>query len=373
MQLTRFDMELTHLDIPRRVIVPCEENETHLIFINDKRELLINKKTGLIDKLAIDSIDYLKENSCLISVYKDNEDPWGMTVDGFNNKIGAFELLSKDDTNKFNGYENFDGESVRVIENGPVRAILQAIMEHNNSLAIVEYIIPKTDCYVDVRIKILANDANVLYKLGFDTTVSDGEFVGQQMFGREGMLKQNKEVTFQKWCGLFNGDKSFTVLNKGTYGGSCADGHMNITLMRTPVYCAHPIYDRPITDCDRCFDHIDMGEREFEYRIMAGNKKTDTEAEIYNQTPYVLYFFPSGNGEKKKSDIILSNTEILMTCYRPTDDGGITIRLYNPEKYCNETDFFLGGKSFNFSFTPFEVKTLLYKNGKIDECNMINL
>ncbi|MBQ5587642.1 MAG: hypothetical protein IIU73_03385 [Selenomonadales bacterium] len=52
----------------------------------------------------------------------------------------------------------------------------------------------------DIDVKILANDVNTLYKLSFDTDFTDPKFIGQTAYGREELLKEEKEVTYQKWC-----------------------------------------------------------------------------------------------------------------------------------------------------------------------------
>ena len=146
---------------------------------------------------------------------------------------------------------------------------------------------------------------------------------------------------------------------------------MKLTLMRTPVYCAHPIEDRQITDQDRCFEHIDMGEREFEYRIMADNGETDKNAEIYNQPVFSLAFFPSGIGEKINTEIVIKNPDILMTCYRVNDDGNLIVRLFNSKNESNRTMFKLKDKEFEVDFTPYEVKTFIFENNELKECNML--
>ena len=39
-----------------------------------------------------------------------------------------------------------------------------------------------------------------------------------------------------------------------------------------------------------------MGERQFSFRITT-EKNIDREAQVYNETPYLMSFFPSGEGE----------------------------------------------------------------------------
>ena len=64
-------------------------------------------------------------------------------------------------------------------------------------------------------------------------------------------------------------------------------------------YSAHPNeLGIPIAVHDRMHDHMDMGESQFSFRIIANCEIVDMEADIFNKLPYILSFFPSGYGEK---------------------------------------------------------------------------
>lgn len=370
MSMNRFDCELIRVPGAVREIQKCQENEEYFIFENERMEVLISKKTGLLDRFCVDGVDRLHKNSGKIRVYKDNEDPWGMTVDGYYDCIGEFTAVSQEEANRFNGYPQQSIENVRLIENGDVRAKVQAIMQHGNSYAVVTYTIPKHDAYVDIKIKMLSNEPNRMYKLSFDT-VYDGAFMGQSAFGtEENMQKEEKEVTYQKWCALTDGKSGFAVLNKGTYGGSARDHILNISLLRTPVYTAHPIPDRPISDHDRCHDHIDMGEREFRYRLTCDMEKVDALAEMYNQPVFALAFFPSGQGEKKDTVVSLDCKDILLTAYRNVK-GGKLIRLFHARNDKKTVKLSVGGKSFHLSFGAYEVKTFRFDGNVLVETDML--
>ena len=371
MSINRFDCELKVHKINKRPIAPLSETAAHFVFENGKISVLISKVTGLIDKYELDGKNLLKDNSGKILVYKDNEDPWGMTNDGFYNKIGEFTLLSKEDANKFAGYPKADCENVHIIENGDARAKIQATFKNRNSFAIVTYSLPKEDIYIDTDIKIFANDVNTLYKLSFDTDFTNPNFIGQTAYGREELLKEEKEVTYQKWCAFKDENKAFGVINSSTYGGSAKDNVLNITLMRTPVYSAHPINQRPITDDDRFHNHIDMGERDFSYRLTPDFDNIDIEAEIFNQPPFVLSFFPSGNGEKKETECKIDNTKILLSSYKKTDKGDYLIRLFNTSENKEATVVSINGKKFEINFTPFEAKGFKFDETNLTECNLI--
>ena len=369
MSINRFDCELHVENYPKRKIEPCEETDEHFAFDNGTMQVLISKKTGLIDKYSVNGKDMLKPESAKIAAFRDNEDPWGMTVESFDDYCGEFKLLSDEKANAFNGYPEETLGNVRVIENGAVRLKIQAIFGYSDSFAVVTYSIPKNGNFIDIKIRMLSNNSSRFYKLIFDSTVENSEFYGQTAFGREKLRHNGKEAVYQKWCGLF-GENSLAVINKGTYGGSAEGGKLSISLLRTPVYSAHPIGNRQLADSDRSHDRIDIGEREFEYRLTADVKNIDMQAEIYNQPCIALSFFPSGAGEKENTEIEISNPDIIMTRYRQNENC-FTVRLYNSSDESATSILALEGKEFEINFGKFEVKTFNFSRGELTETTMI--
>ena len=367
MSMSRFDCELYTIDEAKRPIAACGETETHFLFENDRMKASINKETGLLDQYCVDGKDYLKEQSAQIRVYDDNEDPWRMQIDGFYHQSGVFHLLSREEANAFNGYPEETMENVRVIENGDVITRIQAIFKHANSFAIVTYTMSKMDTYVDIKIKLYSNDVNKMYKLAFPTTLEESRFVGQMAFGQEELLQEEKEVFYQKWCGLIDDEKGFAILNNGTYGGSSKDGILNISLLRTPVYSAHPIYDRQIAETDRSLEHMDMGKREFTYRLTTDIEYLDAQAEIYNQPMYALSFFPSGAGESKDTMVEITNQNLILTRYDRRADGNLSLRIYNGSDEVQTGRVWLQKTMFEITLQPYQFQTYLWKQGHLQK------
>lgn len=370
MSINRFDCELHIENHIFRPIAPCEQTDEHFTFDNGVMQVLINKNTGLIDRYCVNGVDILKKGSAKINVFKDNEDPWGMQVDGFNEKIGEFTLLSNEKANACNGYPEETLANVRVIENGDVRLKIQAVLAHEDSFAVVTYTLPKNGNYIDVKIRMQSNNSSRFYKLTFDTFMNAPEFWGQTAFGTEKLRTEGKEAVYQKWCGVFEDDKAFAVINKGTYGGSVDGSELNVSLLRTPVNSAHPIGDRPLAYGDRAHDRIDIGEREFEYRIAADAANIDMQAEEFNQGIIALSFFPSGAKERKETAVEISNPAVILTRFC-RDSDGLKIRLYNSADKQIQTDFVIENNVFSISFGAFEVKTFKYSNGRLIETDMI--
>ena len=347
MGISRFDCELELKQESNR-IKPYEETDTHFILNNKHLNIAINKETGLVEKYAFDSKEIIK--TIKIKAYNDDADPWGMEVDGFNECIGEFTPA---------GF-------VKVIENGDVRTKIQAKFKYSKSEVIVTYIFAKYGKALDIDVKMLANDENTMFKLCIETTLEkNAKAYSQTMFGTEETRKEGKESVFQKWCGLRDNDNSINIINSGNYGGSFEDNEIRISLLRTAVYSAHPVDGVELAGEERIYEHIDMGERDFSFRICANEEYTDNEAEIFNQKPYVLSFFPSGMGEKTENCIELDNRHIIVSSIKDTDNGRI-IRMFNStdkKQVCNIYE--------SINFEPFEVKTFRFENEKLIECNML--
>lgn len=370
MCINRFDCKLRRLNLPRRPIGICEETDSAFVIKNEKREIHIGKNTGLIEKYSVDGIDRLLPHSGKIGVYTDNEDPWGMTVDGFPNKKGEFVLASGKEADIFNGYRDENRKNVRIIENGDVRCKIQATFKHGNSFAIVTYSVPKADTHIDIHVKTFINDVNTMYKLSFATPFENPKAISQTVFGKEEMHKNNKESLCQKWCGLFENGNGIAVLNKGTHGYSADGSELNISLLRTPVYSAHPIDDKPIVDKDRWQNHIDMGERDFDLRLTTDVSHLDKAADVYNQPPYALSFFPSGKGQKVNTAAVLSNENIIMSGMKKLSSGDIRVHLFNSTDAPAETEFKFAEKSAVISFSPFELKAFKISENTVCECEL---
>lgn len=371
MSVSRFNCTLSPV-YGFETVKPYEQDDTHIILNGRNTEVRINRTTGLIDRYCVEGYDALKENGIKIKAFQDNEDPWGMTVNGFREYLGEFKLVSDKEANEFRGYPEENRPNVTVIENGAVRTKVQAIFQYSASYAVITYTVSKSGKYLDMDIKLLSNDVNTAYKLSFDTALDESSAVKtQSMFGTDEAAHDGSEIVFQKWCGLRDHKNSFAVLNTGTYGGSAEENMLNLTLLRTPVYSAHPNeLGRPIAPHDRVLEHIDLGERDFRFRICVNEKYVDYEAEILNQPPFVLSVFPNGSGEKAEPFAQADNKHIIMTALKKNEDN-LLLRFYNSLDETQSCTFILEGTQIKMQFAPYEVKTYVRDSRGIAETDML--
>lgn len=288
-------------------------------------QLVIDRRNGLIEKYCVNGALKIK-NSGALEVYRDNEDPWGMTVSGFSDKEGEFRLLSNEETGEFLGYD-CGTENVVISEDGDVRTKIDAFFGYKKSYAVIEYIFNKVSGELDVKITLYSADANRCIKYRLDTGISGGSFYGQTAFGAEEQASDGSETVFQKWCGIKNENEGLYVINKSTYGGSFKDLSMYLTLLRTPVYSAHPICERQIAPHDRYLQHIDMGERSFEFKITAASDY-EKKALYFNEEPIALSYFPHREERDNSPCMIIDNENIIMSLIKKEDEK-IVMHLFN--------------------------------------------
>ena len=322
---------------------------------NDRMEVTISRKTGLIQRYALDG-KVLMENTGYLEVYGDNEDPWGMQVNGFGEPIARFQLMSDADANEFTGYSEEDIPNVRVVEDGAVRMKIQSFWQHKASRAMVEYTIPKQGAYIDVNVLMFSGEPNKMIKFRMDTSFT-GTPWGQTAFGSEALFSNTDEAVFQKWCAMVGDGCGISVLNRGIYGGSFTDSSIRLSLLRTPIYAAHPIKDRPLAPHNRYTDHIDMGERRFSFRI-SNLEELDVKAQIYNEEPRLISFFPSGEGKTPGSAAVIDHPEVQLSSIRKSDKG-YSLTLFNTCDHPVTATLQLAGREpLTLDFGKFELKLL---------------
>lgn len=380
MQISRFDCRLQVLE-EKPAVTELPSDGTHYLFDNGEMQVKINQRTGLIDYCAVNGVEYLAGKALSIDVYQDDEDPWGMMIKGWHERIGSFKLLS---AQKGTAYSALDQEipSVRIIENGDVRTVVEAVFGYGSSYAQVKYLLSKTQNAIDLQIKINNAEKRKLFKLSLPCAAKKVSAFSEVAFGEEPFKLDGIENVHQKYVRVEdakNADRVINVYNKGTYSSSLEKNRLLITLMHAPAYTAHPVKDQPIVPTDRHTPYIEQGERSFEFKLAFGKETVSNglAAQIYNEEPYALSFFPSGDdGEAAASGapLTVEGGKIVMTAFkRSEDEKYFVLRLFNPEGVANVCT--VRASAFDVTrdvaFGPFEVKTFLVSSGLMEECSMV--
>ncbi len=364
-QVTRFDSDFEVLE--KRPEMRQETENGAFVVRGEVMEVHINATTGLIDKYSVHGKEYLKSGAGAALVMRDNEDPWGMLVDSYRDLEGAFTLMSPEESARFSAVKADSLPAVRIIEDGPVRTVIESVFAYKQSSLVQTYRIPKHSTEIEIEVRVHWNEKDRMLKWALPTTLGKGDVLGQQAFGIQHFPNNGRECAAHKWMAMVAEDESsgLTCINDGVYGFDGCDGELRMSLLRSPAYCAHPWGDREILPQDRYNPRIDQGERLFTFWVNAGEwesrlEQIDREAIAHNEKPYALSFFPTGEGKAVKPAVTLSDDVIQLSAFKQQSGGeAFIVRLFEPTGTGRSTRVTLPlhGIDEEIIFGPFEVKT----------------
>ena len=367
-----FEAELKPLSVNRYSVYihfdkPQEKKiAQNLVYDDGRKYVEIDAKTGLLKKYAIDGVTYA-ENAFQLVSFADNADPWGMgnfQLDRMGQGEEEAFTLSKIPTGVFEGMQ-----SIQVVEDGDIYWGVEAFFEQKNTRARVAYKVYKNNDFIDVNVDLFMGDINRMIQLKVPFSV-EGQLIGQTAFGVEELYTNGKENVAHRFLALESGDKAVALMNNGVYGSHFEKGALYQSLVRGVTYCAHPIEDRMLIPNDRFTKKIDQGENNFSFRFGVVNRnELDRKTQEFTQKPYGLNIFPIACKTDFSNFSVRLDDETVTVVTMKKADGreGVLLRLHNNTKESVKTALTVNDAYLPLAFGKFEVKTVLYENGKLQE------
>jgi alpha-mannosidase len=364
-QMNRFDCKFKVMPSKPEPALKTENDK--ITVKTDQLHVEINSKTGLIDRYSVDGFDYLSTGSFRPIVVDDTYNSWG-SYRNYGNIVGDFALMSKHEGSSFSGLPGTNIESVRVIEDGSVRVVVEAVLSYANSFICQQYKIPKYGSEVQVDVRVFWNEKDKMLKLAIPTLFTDGKYVGQTAYGVDELEMNGDEVASQKWVGVLSetDQKALTCINDGIYGSDYCNKEVRLTLLRSPSYATTDFLGRVAAPKDRFTARMEQGERTFSFYINGGClserlEAIDRNALVHNEVPYALSYCPSGEGQLALPLITLSDSAVQLTAFKKAVSGGdFIIRLFEPTGVARSTTLQIPslGIEQKVELGGFEVKTL---------------
>ena len=384
MAMNRFDVRLNRIakkPVPDEILLGGDDPE-FFVYKTPYMTVEIDRKSGLLHSFSANETNYLGAGACGIHVMQDLEDAWGMTKTCWKNKIGAFRLLSTEESTRFSSQDQ-PLPPIRIIEDGDVRTVVEVTLGYDHSRAVLRYKLSKHAPTVDVDLIVHNCETRKMFKLALPIALSQPTPAFEVAFGEEPMRTDGTECVGHKYITVTSPEGGrLTIDNQGTYGASYENGLLYITLLHSPGYTTHPLGDRHVLPTDRWTEHMEQGERRFSFRTTAG-QSSDTnmarKALVFNEAPIPLSFFPKGGNTDgaicgDASFATLSGNAVVMTALKPMENG-LMVRLFNPLN--QDTDCTLVcpslGISTELAFTPYEAKTLRITSDTVVHCSMDEL
>ena len=365
-QMNRFDCRLTPLaQKPQAALV---EGAGVIHFQTDMLDIIINTATGLMDGYRVNSVDVVATGAFGVLVVKDDADSWGTSVRRFRDVAGRFSLMSPNESAAFSGVAGESLPPVRIVEDGDVRTVVEAVFAYGRSALCLHYLLPKHGTEVGLELRVLWNEKDRMLKLSVPTMMTQAQYLGQVAYGVGELPDNGDEALAQKWSAVVDrdADLALTCIDDGIYGSDFAEGELRLSLLRSPAYSALPISNRPLVPPDRFIPRIDQGERLYRFWFNAGTVRerldiVDREALVKNEVPFALSFFPRGGGARPAPGLSLSDDVVQLTALKQAEDGnGFVIRLFEPTGVARQTTLSVPSLdlSVKVDLGGFEIKTL---------------
>ncbi len=380
MTVTRFDIghriEKIAAKFPEDIEAKPLENDIAITAAG--QTVTVSAGTGLLT-VTRDGKDII-QNGAKILVVDDDSDPWGMNVTSFRNIKGEFRLCTGERAAKLSALHESELPPVRVVEDGELRTVVEAIFGYGESYAVVRYFISKHDATVKINIRVFMCEKDTMLKLSFPTH-ENGDLYGDAAFIREKLVADGRELVCRGYSAVTGEKYAAAFYTFGTHGFSCeTDGNgekeIRISLLRTPGYAAHPIGERRVLPIDRFSPRQDVGERVFDIALETGDRTSVLEEagvvhQMLSQPPMALCFAPSPEGKKPKAPVEIENRHIILSsAYQKA--GRAIYRFYNPTDSKKETKIKFPSLNIHseFSLLPFEFRTFAVTKDSIDEIAM---
>jgi alpha-mannosidase len=335
----------------------------------DGCEVEVDASTGLLVGYRVNGRPFIGSGAFRGLVMRDSADPWGMKVRGFKDRLGDFMLMSSSETAALAGVKAPELEPVRIIEDGPIRTIVEAAFAHGRSILRLRYALPKHGPEIEVEARVLWAETDAMLKLALPTAMPGMRVHGQVAFGVERHAREGEELVGHQWLACVSPDeaRALTIVTDATSGFDFAGAELRLSCLRSPAYAGHPVDDvTPIVRQDRIETRVDRGEHVFRFWLKAGSAAErlaaiDREATAYLEAPMALVAFPPGGGQAAVPGAVLSDPVIQMPAMTMASDGRrVIVRLFEPTGAARRTRLSIPALAMEvpLSFRPFEVKTI---------------
>ncbi len=355
-------LDLTRVDFTVEVTpkVWKIEHTGDILFEDQHKSIRISATTGLMESYQIDGRELLAGGGFQPIMYEDNADPWGWYMDTIGKNPVSF-TLSDCTKAPFAGLKN-----VQVVEDGDVLTVVESFFECGSSFVKLQYKLYKGLPYTDVTAEVLWNEEQKALKLALPTLLK-GDFIGQIPFGTDVFPKDGSEQPAHRFVGIRDKENALALYNNCTYGFACEDSTMFATLLRGAAYVAHPIDGRPLIKENRHLNYIEQGKHTFRFRISYDRaEELENHAAEFVGGTYAINYFPHGSEKTFKGVLQIDNPAVsLVAFYR--EENGYVLRLFNNNELPQTARLILGDRKHTIRFDQYEVKSLVYQNGHLQE------
>jgi alpha-mannosidase len=252
----------------------------------------------------------------------------GNLLQAFRDKPKAWDAWNIDADFEKEHWDLTQVDEVKLIESGPLRAIIQVKQHFQNSTFLRNITITAGSPRVDVRMIANWHEKHILLKVGFPLSAHNQKAAFEIPYGsierpttRNTPAEQGKfEVPALEWGDISDAKHGFSLLNDSKYGYDAKGNVLRLSLLRSPEW-PDP--------------HADEGLHEFTYSMYA-HPGTWTEAETVRRGYELNYDLlametakhPGTLKEEHSFFEVQAENVIITAIKKAEDDGSLILRFY---------------------------------------------
>jgi alpha-mannosidase len=253
-------------------------------------------------------------------VLADRTDTWSHGVVAYRDEVGAFAC-----------------ESVRVLEDGPVRSVARIVSRYGAS-TLTEDVVLGGEGYLEVRVTLDWHERLALLKLRVASALRGVTATFEIPYGHLERTPDGGEEPAGAWVDLSgtlpDGRRAgLAVLNDGKHAVDVLHGRVGLTVARSPVFAWH---EPRRLDPGEDYDYLDQGVQRFTYRLLphAGDWRAAGVARAaaeLNQPPVALLeSCHPGPLDQRGSFAWAEPPSVMLTVLKRAEDpgGDLVVRAY---------------------------------------------
>lgn len=336
------------------------ENEFYKISFSE------NGKIGILDKQTGNEVFSGNKAGCKAIVINDPSDTWSHDVKTFSDEIGAF-----------------GNAKVKVIQEGPVKAIIRVVNSYGNSILTTDWSLTTGSKNIEADVSLDWHEHHKMLKFSFPVNVESPTATYEVPYGHIARETNGDENPGQRWIDLTgqqNGKTyGLTVINDAKYGYSVNGNDMRISVARSAVFAHH----RPkVLNPENEYRWMDQGIHTFRMVLVPHNDSWKESqvvrlAEEFMAPPICIYQgIHGGKLSKSNSLLAVDKPNIIVAAIKQAEDSNdLVIRCVETSGVPTSAslDLRFAGRNWKGSFRPCEIKTLrLNRNtGRISEVTLL--
>jgi alpha-mannosidase len=314
-----------------------------------------------------------KEQGCIASVYdkklgrkvmgktaeaivrNDVTDTWAMPVKVLGEVLGAFKA-----------------ESVVVVENGPVRAIVRSKSRYGDSMLTQDFILYKDSDAIDGRFRVHWRDRRKMLKLCFTAEMQSPIVTAAAPYGSAVRPNDGQEVPGGEWLDLSEGEVGAAILTDSMFAHDVKGPTAGLTLLRSCIFAHHPPVCAPAADETQDWEHQEQGVREGAWKLIFHDgdwKKAQIprHAAAFNNR-VITIDEANHTGSRPGEDSFIRTeaaTSLVTVVKKAEDDDGLVMRMYEYAGCGDEVKIAITpvDKEVRITVGKYEIKTVKLEHG----------